>query len=177
MYQTYLHTINHNRYLKVNYSNPYKYSKLDSIKLVVKFDLETVTKLNILYIYFLFKNFVSKNGLFILLNKKTKKIIGMKFIFQHNLMFKLLFFIKNTFLNQPEVSNLIQVTAFDKNQNYTLYIPKTLNYYLEKNITNPYYKAILMQFDMTFHLVFNNNTDFFDHMFYLNFFGFSFFLN
>ena len=52
MYNTYIHQINHNRYLKIIYSNTYKYSKLDYIKLFIKFDSSTITKLNILYIYF-----------------------------------------------------------------------------------------------------------------------------
>ena len=96
MYNTYLYQINHNRYLKILYSNPYKYSKLNSIKLLIKFNSTTITKLNIIYLYFLFKNFVFKNGYFILLNKRSKKIIGIKFILKHNLMYKFLrYLLKN----------------------------------------------------------------------------------
>ena len=39
MVSTYIHNINHNRYLKTNYSNSYKYSKLNDIKLNIKFAL------------------------------------------------------------------------------------------------------------------------------------------
>ena len=177
MYFTYLHQINHNRYLKIIYSNIYHYSKLDKIKIIVKFNSSTLTKLNILYIYFLFKNFVFKNGFFILLNKRSKKILGIKFTLQHNLMYKFLTFIKTNFLNQPEVQNSIKLTSFDLSNNYTFFIPNVLNYYLEKNIENRYYKTILNQFDMTLHFVFKQNTNLYDHIFYLNYFGFMFFLN
>ena len=177
MYQTYLQQINHNRYLKIVYSNIYKYSKLDNIKLLIKFNSTTITKLNILYLFFLFKTFISKNGYFILLNKRSKKIIGMRFILQHNLMYKFLTFLKINFLNQPEVQNNIKLTSFDLSNNYTFYISNILNYYLEKNLENRYYKNILNQFDMTIHFVFKQNTNMYDHMFYLNYFGFVFFLN
>lgn len=177
MYNTYLYQINHNRYLKILYSNPYKYSKLNSIKLLIKFNSTTITKLNIIYIYFLFKNFVFKNGYFILLNKRSKKIIGIKFILKHNLMYKFLTFIKTNFLIQPEVQNNIKLTSFDLSNNYTFYISKTLNYYLEKNTENRYYKNILNQFDMIVHFIFKHNTNLYDHIFYLNYFGFMFFTN
>ncbi|MBR2055542.1 MAG: hypothetical protein IJ970_00620 [Mycoplasmataceae bacterium] len=177
MYNTYIHQINHNRYLKIIYSNTYKYSKLDYIKLFIKFDSSTITKLNILYIYFLFKNFVFKNGYFILVNKRSKKIIGMKFYLQHNLMYKFLAFIKTNFLIQPEVQNNIKLTSFDISNNYIFHVSKTLNYYLEKNIENRYYKNILNQFDMIVHFIFKHNTNLYDHIFYLNYFGFTFFFS
>ena len=177
MYNTYIHQINHNRYLKIIYSNTYKYSKLDYIKLFIKFDSSTITKLNILYIYFLFKNFVFKNGYFILVNKRSKKIIGMKFYLQHNLMYKFLTFIKTNFLIQPEVQNNIKLTSFDISNNYIFHVSKTLNYYLEKNIENRYYKNILNQFDMTIHFIFKQNSNLYDHIFYLNYFGFTFFFS
>ena len=37
MLQTYLNIINHNRYLKINYNNFNKYSKLESININIRF--------------------------------------------------------------------------------------------------------------------------------------------
>ena len=54
MVSTYIHNINHNRYLKINHSNSYKYSKLNDIKLNIKFKKDLNNKFNILCIFFLF---------------------------------------------------------------------------------------------------------------------------
>ena len=49
----YIHNINHNRYLKLNYLNSYKYSKLIDIKLNIKFKKNlNNNKFNILCIFF-----------------------------------------------------------------------------------------------------------------------------
>ena len=55
MLQTYLNIINHNRYLKINYNNFNKYSKLESINLNIRFKNNLNQKFYIIYIFFLFK--------------------------------------------------------------------------------------------------------------------------
>ena len=92
-------------------------------------------------------------------------------------MYKFLAFIKTNFLIQPEVQNNIKLTSFDISNNYIFHVSKTLNYYLEKNIENRYYKNILNQFDMTIHFIFKQNSNLYDHIFYLNYFGFTFFFS
>ena len=94
MVSTYIHNINHNRYLKINYSNSYKYSKLNDIKLNIKFKKYLNNKFNILCIFFLFKHLTFQNGFIIITNKRSKKIIGLKIILKHELMYKFFGFLK-----------------------------------------------------------------------------------
>lgn len=174
MLQTYLNLINHNRYLKINYSNNYKYSRLNYIILNVKFNKDLNHKFIIICLFFLFKNILLKNGYFIVLNKNTKKIIGMKFMLHKNLMYNFINFILQNFLNQPEMQNNIKISSFDSANNYILNIDNSYYYYLEKFLVNPYFKTILSNFTMTIIFEFKHNFDLYDHIFYLNFLKFCF---
>lgn len=169
MLQTYINLINHNRYLKLHYSNNYEYSKLVKITFYLKFNKTINIKFNILCLFFLFKTVFLKNGYFIILNKKNKKIIGMKFCFQHNLMYDVLNFIITNFLNQPEIQTNLKLSTFDSNNNYCLTLSDSYYYYFEKFLVNPYFKKILINFHMIFIFTFNKATNFYDHIFYLNF--------
>ena len=174
MLQTYLNLINHNRYLKINYSNNYKYSQLTHITLNIKFNKDLNNKFIIICLFFLFKNILFKNGYFIILNKKTKKILGMRFILQTNLMYNFINFLLLNFLNQPEIQNNIKISSFDSANNYILNIANSYYYYLEKFLVNPYFKSILSNFTMIIIFGFNRNFNLYDHIFYLNFFKFYF---
>ena len=70
MLQSYINNINHNRYLKLYYTNTYNYSKLYKIIINIKFKKNVNKKFNILCTFFLFKNLFLKNGFFIILNKR-----------------------------------------------------------------------------------------------------------
>ena len=84
MLQTYLNIINHNRYLKINYNNFNKYSKLESININIRFKNNLNQKFYIIYIFFLFKTLFNQNGYFIMLNKKNRKIVGIKMILKNS---------------------------------------------------------------------------------------------
>ena len=63
MLQSYINNINHNRYLKLYYTNTYNYSKLSKIIINIKFKKSVNNEFNILCTFFLFKNLFLKNGL------------------------------------------------------------------------------------------------------------------
>lgn len=65
MLQSYINNINHNRYLKLYYTNTYNYSKLSKIIINIKFKKSVNNKFNILCT-FLFKNLFLKNGFYYL---------------------------------------------------------------------------------------------------------------
>lgn len=175
MLQCYLNNINHNRYLKINYKNFYNYAKLNNLNILIKFKTNiNNNKFIILCIFFLFKDILLKNGYFIILNKKTKKLIGIKFILKNTLMYNFLNFLISNFINQPEIQNNIKLLSFDTCGNYTLVLPCTSYYYFEKFIFNKNFKKILQFFDIN--VIFNfNNFCLLDHIFYLNFFKFYFY--
>ena len=54
MLQSYINNINHNRYLKLYYTNTYNYSKLSKIIINIKFKKSVNNKFNILCTFFLF---------------------------------------------------------------------------------------------------------------------------
>ena len=168
MVSTYIHNINHNRYLKINHSNSYKYSKLNDIKLNIKFKKDLNNKFNILCIFFLFKHLTFKNGFIIITNKRSKKIIGLKIILKHELMYKFFCFLINNFINQPEIQNNIKIKSFDNNNNYILSLVKSNHYYFEKVLINPFFKNVLPCFDMILIFNFKNSTSIFDNIFLLN---------
>ena len=165
MLQSYINNINHNRYLKLYYTNTYNYSKLSKIIINNKF--------NILCTFFLFKNLFLKNGFFIILNKRSKKILGMKFILKNQLMYKLIDTKLTYLLNQQEIQNTVKLSSFDTNGNYVLSLKNVSEYYFEKLIQNNNFKAILNNFDMSYIFIFNNNNSQ-DNIFYLNMFKFYF---
>lgn len=176
MIQSYINYINHNRYLKINYKNFYNYDNLNEIKINIKFKKEFNNKFLILCIFFLFKNIILKNGYFIILNKHSKKIIGLKFSLKKNLMFNFLNFIISNFLNQPEIQNNIKLISFDSSNNYMMSLSDTSYYYLEKLIHNNNFKKVLNCFNIYISFNFKNKkNDLFDHIFYLNLFKFYFY--
>ena len=61
MLQSYINNINHNRYLKLYYTNTYNYSKLSKIIINIKFKKSVNNKFNILCTFFLFKNLFNTN--------------------------------------------------------------------------------------------------------------------
>lgn len=172
MLPLYLTYINHNRYLKINYKSSYNYSKLCKIQILVQFNKNLNNKFTILCIFFFFKQLLFKNGFFIILNKKNNKLIGMKFILMHSLMFKYLNFIVLNFFNQPEIQNKLTLKSFDTNYNYSFTIANTYSYYLERLIKNPIFKKILNEFNIktTFIFSLTNSKNVFNNIFYLNFF-------
>lgn len=178
MLQSYINNINHNRYLKINYKNYYDYNNLDNLKINIKFKKNFNNKFLILCIFFLFKNILLKNGYFIILNKRNKKIIGIKFILKHNLMFNFLNFIINNFLNQPEIQNNIKINSFDSANNYMLSLSDNSYYYFEKLIINNNFKKVLNCFNIYISFNFRKITKInklLDHIFYLNLFKFYFY--
>lgn len=178
MLQSYINNINHNRYLKINYKNYYDYNNLDNLKINIKFKKNFNNKFLILCIFFLFKNILLKNGYFIILNKRNKKIIGIKFILKHNLMFNFLNFIINNFLNQPEIQNNIKINSFDSANNYMLSLSDNSYYYFEKLIINNNFKKVLNCFNIYISFNFRKITkinELLDHIFYLNLFKFYFY--
>ena len=120
MLQTYLNIINHNRYLKINYNNFNKYSKLESININIRFKNNLNQKFYIIYIFFLFKTLFNQNGYFIMLNKKNRKIVGVKMILKNSNLKTFLKFLIANFLNQLEVQNNITLKSFDLKNNYAL---------------------------------------------------------
>lgn len=122
---------------------------------------------------FLFKNLFLKNGFFIILNKRSKKILGMKFILKNQLMYKLIDTKLTYLLNQQEIQNTVKLSSFDTNGNYVLSLKNISEYYFEKLIQNNNFKVILNNFDMSYIFIFNNNNSQ-DNIFYLNMFKFYF---
>lgn len=173
MLQTYINHINHNRYLKINNSNIYEYSKLSEIAINIKFKKNINNKFNILCTFFLFKDLLRKNGYFIILNKRSKKILGMKFIVKNHLMYELIDKKITYLLNQQEIQNNIKLSTFDNNGNYAMSLKNISEYYFEKLIQNNSLKFVLNNFDILFIFVFNNN-NLQDNIFYLNMFKFYF---
>lgn len=170
MLQNYIYNLNHNRYLKINYSNNYNYSKLNKISITIKFKNNLNNKFTILCIFFLFKNLLFKNGYFILINKRSRKILGIKYILKNNLMYKFLDFLILNFLNQPEIQNKIKLASFDKNNNYILSLTNFSDYYFEKLIVNKNFKIVLNNFNMLFIFEFKNQVNKIDNILYLNLF-------
>lgn len=173
MLQSYINHINHNRYLKIYYNNPYNYSKLSKIIINIKFKKNINNKFNILCTFFLFKNLFLKNGFYIILNKRSKKILGMKFLLKNQLMYNLIDTKLIYLLNQQEIQNTIKFSSFDSNGNYVLSLKNISEYYFEKLIKNNNFKIILNNFDMSYIFVFNCK-HFQDNIFYLNMFKFYF---
>ena len=173
MLQSYINNINHNRYLKLYYTNTYNYSKLSKIIINIKFKKSVNNKFNSLCTFFLFKNLFLKNGFFIILNKRSKKILGMKFILKNQLMYKLIDTKLTYLLNQQEIQNTVKLSSFDTNGNYVLSLKNISEYYFEKLIQNNNFKVILNNFDMSYIFIFNNNNSQ-DNIFYLNMFKFYF---
>lgn len=174
MLYSYLHQINHNRYLKMNSRTPYLMSKLNQIFLYVRFNLQMNTKFLILCSFFLFKTTFFKSGSYILINKKTKHILGLKYVFTKQLLLNFLnLFILNS-LTQPEILNNINRSAFDSVANFMFTIINSNCYFFERILSNRFYKKTLT--NCNFHIViqFRNNIDLFDHMIFLNFFKFYF---
>ena len=132
MLQTYLNIINHNRYLKINYNNFNKYSKLESININIRFKNNLNQKFYIIYIFFLFKTLFNQNGYFIMLNKKNRKIVGIKMILKNSNLKTFLEFLIANFLNQLEVQNNITLKSFDLKNNYALNLYSNTFYYFEK---------------------------------------------
>ena len=133
MLQTYLNIINHNRYLKINYNNFNKYSKLESININIRFKNNLNQKFYIIYIFFLFKTLFNQNGYFIMLNKKNRKIVGVKMILKNSNLRTFLEFLITNFLNQLEVQNNITLKSFDLKNNYALNLYSNTFYYFEKS--------------------------------------------
>lgn len=174
MIQTYLTQINHNRYLKIHYSNLNQYSQLQACNLVIQFPTHLNQKFFIICIYFFFKTFCFKNSYYILVNIRNKRICGIKFILTNQLLFRFLTTNLLNFLNQPETQNLIRFKSFDKNSNYHLTIQNSNLYFIERVITNRFYKNALQNCKIHLILKFKNNFSLFDHVFVLNFFKFYF---
>lgn len=173
MLQSYIKNINHNRYLKFYYTNTYDYSKLSKIIINIKFKKTVNNKFNILCTFFLFKNLFFKNGYLIILNKRSKKILGMKFIVKNQLMYQLIDTKLIYLLNQQEIQNVIKVSSFDRNGNYVFSLKNISEYYFEKLIQNSNFKNILNNFDMSYIFIFTNS-NIQDNIFYLNMFKFYF---
>lgn len=173
MLQSYLTNINHNCYLKLYYNNVYNYSKLSKIIINIKFKKNINNKFNILCTFFLFKNLFLKNGYFIILNKRSKKILGMKFILKNQLMYNLIETKFIYLLNQQEIQNSIKISSFDKNGNYVFSLKNISEYYFEKLVQNPNFKIILNNFDMSYTFIFTTNK-IQNNIFYLNMFKFYF---
>jgi len=173
MLQSYIKNINHNRYLKFYYTNTYDYSKLSKIIINIKFKKTVNNKFNILCTFFLFKNLFFKNGYLIILNKRSKKILGMKFIMKNQLMYQLIDTKLIYLLNQQEIQNVIKVSSFDRNGNYVFSLKHISEYYFEKLIQNSNFKNILNNFDMSYIFIFTNS-NIQDNIFYLNMFKFYF---
>lgn len=178
MFENYLHIIDHNRYLKINYSSPVNYTKLESIKLNIRFKKNINNKFAIICTFFLFKHILLKNGFFIILNKRDKKILGIKYILYGNLMFSFLKFLIMNFIRQQEIQNNISIFSFDSSNNYILNLTNSYFFYFEKYLINPSYKCVLKYFDIFIVFKFNKNKDLinlkYNNIFYLNFFKFSF---
>ena len=161
MLQTYLNIINHNRYLKINYNNFNKYSKLESININIRFKYNLNQKFYIIYIFFLFKTLFNQNGYFIMLNKKNRKIVGIKMILKNSNLKTFLEFLIANFLNQLEVQNNITLKSFDLKNNYALNLYSNTFYYFEKCIKILYFKSVLNYFNIIVIFIFFNNSDFF----------------
>lgn len=175
MYQVYINYLNYNRYLKLQYLNSYKYSKLLNVDIFIKFKKNIFNnKLLIICIFFLFKNILLKNGFLIILNKKNKKILGYKFKLKKNLMFNFLNFLINIFLNKSEIQNLIKITSFDSKNNFNITFSNEYNYYFEKYIQNPFFKDTLNMFTVTCIFHFSKTFNIYNNIFYLNLFRFYF---
>ena len=170
MLQNYINLINHNRYLKINYKNNYNYSKLDKITINIQFKKNINNKFTLLCIFFLFKDIIHKNGYFIILNKRNKKILGMKYTLKNNLMYQFLTFLITNFLNQPEIQNNIKLSSFDTKGNYVLGLSNFSYYYFEKLLQNKNFKNVLNCFNLIFIFKFKNNSNFYNNIFYLNLF-------
>jgi len=175
MLQTYINNINHNRYLKICNKNNYYYSCLSKIVINIKLKKNVNNKFNILCTFFLFKDLFFKNGFFIILNKRSKKIVGIKLILKNQLMFKFIATKLIYLLNQQEIQNNTKLSSFDNNNNYILSLKNISEYYFEKIIQNNNLKFVLNNFDIFCNFIFNNNNNnLYDHIFYLNMFKFYF---
>ena len=99
---------------------------------------------------------------------------GIKMILKNSNLKTFLEFLIANFLNQLEVQNNITLKSFDLKNNYALNLYSNTFYYFEKSIKNLYFKSVLNYFNIVAIFNFVNNTDLFDHIFYLNFFKFYF---
>lgn len=172
MLPLYLTYINHNRYLKLNYKSTYNYSKLQRIQILVQFNKNLNNKFVILCSFFFFKQLFFKNGYFVILNKKNNKILGMKFILMHSLMYKYLNFLVLNYFNQPEIQNKLTLKSFDIKSNYSFTITGAYSYYIERLIINPIFKNLLTEFSIKTTFIFSNKNaeNYYNNIFYLNFF-------
>lgn len=172
MLSLYLTYINHNRYLKINYKSSYNYTNLHKIQILIQFNKTLNNKFTILCSFFFFKQLFLKNGFFIILNKKNNRILGIKFILMHSLMYKYLNFLVLNFFNQPEIQNKLTIKSFDINYNYSFTIANTYSYYLERLVKNPIFKKILSEFNIKTTFIFSStkHKNIFNNIFYLNFF-------
>lgn len=181
MLQNYIvNNINHNKYLKIYNKNSYVYDKIDNVKIILQFNQYiSNNKLLILSIYFFFKNLLLKNGYFIILNRKNKKILGIKFLLKGNLMYLFLNFLILNFLVQQDIKYEITIKSFDTYGNYILKLPKSSYYYFEKFIINNNFKNILNHLNICIIFCFKNNikniNNLLDHIFFLNMLNFYFF--
>lgn len=174
MIQSYFHQISHNSYLKLLYKTPYQINKIKKISLYIRFTSQVNTKFLILCSFFLFKTTLFKAGNYVIINKKTKQILGLKFIFTKQLIFN--FFNKFLLLSliQPEIQNSITLASFDSATNFTFTITKANCYFFERTLINKFYKQVLQNCNFHITILFNIHNNLYAHMFLLNFFKFYF---
>ena len=175
MIQSYLQQINHNCYLKMLYKTPYQVSNIDRISMFVRFDSQLHNnKFIILCSFFLFKTTLFKVGHYIVINKKTKQILGLNYYFTKQLIINFFNLFLLNLLMQPEVQTSINISSFDSNANFNFTIMKSNCYFFERTLVNQFYKKALQICNFHITINFKNNRNIYDHILLLNFFKFYF---
>lgn len=174
MIQNYLYQINHNRYLKMVYKNPYQSTTFEKIAIYIRFTIQLQTKFLILCSFFLFKTKLFKSGMYIIINKKNKQILGLKFVFTKQLLINFLITFLVNAVEQPEIQNNLTLTSFDSQANFRFTILNLNCYFFERTLCNKYYKKALENCNFHITINFKNNKNLYDHIMLLNFFKFYF---
>lgn len=174
MIQYYFQQINHNRYLKMLYKTPYQISNIDRISMFIQFDTQLNNKFIVLCSFFLFKTTLFKTGHYIVINKKTKQILGLNYYFTKQLIINFFNIFLLNLLIQPEIQNSINLTSFDSDANFNFTIINSNCYFFERILINQFYKRALQSCNFHITIKFKKNQNIYDHILLLNFFKFYF---